>query len=88
MDELREKGLKVGLIRPITLVPFPEKEMLALSKRVKSFLCAELNNGQMLHDVRLAIHCSKPVHFFNRMGGNIPTTGEVVQAALNCFKEA
>ena len=88
VDELREQGLKVGLIRPITLMPFPEQEMMALSKRVKSFLCVELNNGQMLHDVRLAIQCAKPVHFFNRMGGNIPTTGEVVQAALKCFKEA
>jgi len=88
VDELRKQGLKVGLIRPISLVPFPEKELAALADRVKSFLCVELNNGQMLQDVKLAIQCRRPVHFYNRMGGNIPTTDEVVQAALSCFKEA
>ncbi len=88
VDDLRKQGMKVGLIRPITLMPFPEKEMAALADRVKSFLCVELNNGQMLQDVKLAIQCRRPVHFYNRMGGNIPTTDEVVQAALSCFKEA
>jgi pyruvate/2-oxoacid:ferredoxin oxidoreductase alpha subunit len=88
VDELREMGRKAGLIRPITLFPFPEKEMMALAGRVRGFLCVELNNGQMLQDVRLAIQCSKPVHFFNRMGGNIPTTAEIVQAALAHFPEA
>ena len=88
VDELREKGRRVGLIRPITLFPFPEKEMMALARRVRSFLCVELNNGQMLQDVRLSIECSRPVHFFNRMGGNIPTTDDIVQAALTHFREA
>jgi len=88
VDVLRDKGLKVGLIRPITLVPFPEAQMKALAGRVKAFLCVELNNGQMLQDVRLAIECSRPVHFYNRMGGNIPTTDEIVTAALSHFREA
>jgi 2-oxoisovalerate ferredoxin oxidoreductase alpha subunit len=88
VDELRELGLKVGLLRPITLVPFPSEQLKALAPRVKDFLCVELNNGQMIHDVRLAIECSKPVRFYNRMGGNIPTTAEVRDAALKLFQEA
>lgn len=88
VDDLREQGIKVGLLRPITLVPFPEKELKALAGRVKSFFCVELNNGQMIQDIRLAIECSKPVHFYNRMGGNIPTTAEIREAALKTFQEA
>ncbi len=88
VEQLREKGIKVGLLRPITLFPFPEQELAALASRVKSFLCVELNNGQMVQDVRLAIEHSAPVHFYNRMGGNIPRTVELVEQAMNVFQEA
>jgi len=88
VEALREKGHRAGLFRPITLMPFPVDELKALAARVRGFLCVELNNGQMLHDVRLAIECARPVHFYGRMGGNIPTTDEIVTAALNHFKEA
>ncbi len=87
VDELRAQGIKVGLFRPKTLVPFPEKQLFELADRVKSFLCVELNNGQMLQDIKLATQFKKPVHFFNRMGGNIPTTADVTQAALKYFQE-
>jgi pyruvate/2-oxoacid:ferredoxin oxidoreductase alpha subunit len=67
-------------------MPFPEKEMAALADRVKSFLCVELNNGQMLQDVRLAIECRKPVHFYNRMGGNVPSSDEIRRKCLEILK--
>lgn len=87
VDELRAQGLKVGLFRPISLVPFPEKQLAALADRVTDFLCVELNNGQMLQDIKLATQFRKPVHFFNRMGGNIPTTADLTAVALKYFQE-
>jgi len=82
VDIARAKGLKVGLLRPITLFPFPTKPIAELAKRVKGFLTVEMNAGQMIEDVRLAVGCageSKPVLYFGRMGGIIPTPGEVVE---------
>ncbi|WP_372775270.1 3-methyl-2-oxobutanoate dehydrogenase subunit VorB [Mangrovibacterium sp.] len=83
VDIARAKGLKVGLLRPITLFPFPTQPIADLAKRVKGFLTVEMNAGQMVEDVRLAVGCtgdSKPVVYFGRMGGIIPTPGEVVEA--------
>ena len=83
VDIARAKGLKVGLIRPITLFPFPSKPLAELAKRVKGFMTVEMNAGQMIEDVRLAVGCtgeSKPVLYFGRMGGIIPSPGEVVEA--------
>ena len=79
----RAKGLKVGLLRPITLYPFPKKPIADLAKKVKGFMTVELNAGQMIEDVQLAVGCSGcsvPVKYFGRMGGVIPTPGEVVEA--------
>jgi len=83
VDLARANGLKVGLLRPITLFPFPAKPIAELAKRVKGFLTVEMNAGQMIEDVRLAVGCSgecKPVFHFGRMGGIIPTPGEVIEA--------
>lgn len=83
VDIARAEGLKVGLIRPITLFPFPEKPIAELAQRVKGFMTVEMNAGQMVEDVRLSVACSgecKPVTYFGRMGGIIPTPGEVVEA--------
>ena len=77
IETLREEGLKVGLFRPITLWPFPEKELLELSQHVKGFICIEINAGQMVDDIRLAIKCSKPVVQYGRMGGMVPTPEEI-----------
>lgn len=78
VNAAREKGIKVGLIRPITLWPFPEK---AISKHVdhtKKFLCVEMNMGQMIDDVKLVVNGRKDVEFFGRTGGIIPTPAEVL----------
>ena len=76
----REQGIKVGLFRPITLFPFPEKQIAALSKRVKGVLVAEINAGQMVQDVRLAVNGAVPVEQFGRLGGIVPDPEEIVTA--------
>jgi 2-oxoglutarate ferredoxin oxidoreductase subunit alpha len=79
----REQGLKVGLLRPISLFPFPKKIIGELAPKVKGFLSVEMNAGQMVEDIKLAVHDSgstRRVEFFGRMGGIIPTPGEVVDA--------
>lgn len=81
----REKGIKVGLLRPITLFPFPSKRLLELSKQVKGILSVEMSAGQMIEDVKLAVKCSIPVEHFGRMGGIIPSPGEVVEALEQKF---
>ena len=78
VDELREQGIKVGMIRPITLWPFPDKPLLAAADKVKGFVCVELNMGQMKQDVELAVRCKKPVSLCRRVGGMIPTPDEVL----------
>lgn len=80
VDLAREKGIKLGLLRPITLFPFPKKPIATLAKRVKGFLVVEMNAGQMVEDVQLAVGCAVPVKHFGRMGGIIPTPSEVVDA--------
>lgn len=75
----REEGIKVGMIRPITLWPFPDKILAAAAEKVSSFLCVEMNMGQMKEDVELAIRCRKPVELCNRVGGMIPTPEEILE---------
>ena len=76
--EARKMGIKAGLIRPITLWPFPKEALLKASKTAKAFISVELNMGQMIEDVKLAINCSKPVYFVGRTGGMIPSPEEVL----------
>ncbi len=76
--EARRQGLKVGMIRPITLWPFPNAPLLAAADKVRSFICVELSMGQMKQDVELAIRCKKPVDLCCRVGGMIPTPDEVL----------
>ena len=77
----RKKGVKVGLIRPITLFPFPEKIIAEYATKVKGFLSVEFNAGQMVNDIRLAVNGKTRVEYFGRMGGIIPPPDEV-EAAL------
>ena len=86
--EARKAGVKVGLIRPITLWPFPKMALRAAAERVKSFVCVELNMGQMIEDVRLAIECTRTVYLCNRTGGMIPAPDQVLAAitAANSMK--
>ena len=76
----REQGIKVGLFRPITLFPFPTKQIAELSKKVKGILVAEINAGQMVQDVRLAVNGTVPVEQFGRLGGIVPDPEEIVEA--------
>ncbi len=77
---LREKGIKAGLLRPITLFPFPSDAFLKTAQKdsVKKFVCMELSSGQMIEDVKLATHMLKPVEFFGRNGGNVMTPEDIV----------
>lgn len=84
----RKQGIKVGLIRPITLWPFPKKVLAEAANKVKGFLSVELSMGQMIEDVKLAIDCKKPVHLCNRTGGMIVSPEEVLEAIENLKKEA
>ena len=74
----RAKGIKVGLLRPITLWPYPKKPLRALADTAKHFLVVELNMGQMVDDVKVATECKKPVTFFGRTGGVIPSPADVL----------
>ena len=76
---LREKGIKAGLIRPITVWPFPKKAIAEAAEHVRNFVCVELSMGQMIEDVRLAEGCRKPVTLCNRAGGMIPTPDQIIE---------
>ncbi len=80
VELLRQEGIKAGLLRPITLWPFPTQAIQKYAKQVKSMLCAELNAGQMIQDVRLAVNGQVPVEHFGRMGGMVPSPEEIVEA--------
>ncbi len=75
----RQNGIKVGLLRPITVSPFPHQVIDQLAGRVNGFLVTEMNAGQMLEDVRLAVKGRVPVEFYGRMGGVVPFTEEILQ---------
>lgn len=77
MEKARKEGMKVGLIRPISLWPFPYKPIEEASAHAKAFLTVEMSAGQMVEDVRLAVGRSKPVYFYGRTGGMIPNAAEI-----------
>ncbi len=79
VDALRAAGIRAGLLRPITLWPFPDAALRELAERdaVKCFLTVEMSDGQMVKDVRLAVLGRKPVEFYGRVGGNIPSEDEL-----------
>ena len=81
IKELRKAGVKAGLIRPITLWPFPAEAINKAAARAKAFLTVEMSCGQMVEDVRLAVNGQAPVEFFGRTGGMIPSWKEIYAAA-------
>ena len=85
--EARKRGIKVGMIRPITLFPFPKEPLVKAAAKVKAFLTVELNMGQMAEDVALVTKSAKPIAMCNRVGGMIPSTDEVVAAIEKLAKE-
>lgn len=86
IKELAYQGIKVGMIRPITLWPFPAKAFEEIPENVKGFLTAEMSLGQMIDDVQLAVNGRRKVAFFGRAGGVVPEPNEVVDAIIK-FKE-
>ncbi|MBN1284965.1 MAG: 3-methyl-2-oxobutanoate dehydrogenase subunit VorB [Anaerolineae bacterium] len=83
----RDAGMKVGLFRPITLWPFPEKRLSALADEACAFLVVEMNAGQMVDDVRIATGCQVPVEFYGRMGGVVPMPEEIYDAITEVFQK-
>ncbi len=81
----REQGLKVGLLRPITLWPFPSKRIAELASKVKGILSLEINAGQMVEDIRMAVEGKTPVEWYGRLGGIIPEPEEVVAQLKKLF---
>ena len=86
VDALRKAGVKAGLIRPITLFPFPAEAYRAAANTAKAFLTVELSLGQMVEDVELAVGGKKPVYFFGRQGGNVMTEEEILDAAKEALE--
>jgi 2-oxoglutarate ferredoxin oxidoreductase subunit alpha len=85
IERAREGGLRVGLLRPITLWPFPSEVLARLAPTVRGILVVELSSGQMIEDVRLAVEGATPISFVGRMGGVVPTPGEVVGALRHLY---
>lgn len=79
IEDARNKGLRVGLIRPITLFPFPVRTLHDSSQKIKKFLSVELNTGQMVEDVRLSVAGDTAVHFYGRPPGSIPSPDEILE---------
>jgi 2-oxoglutarate ferredoxin oxidoreductase subunit alpha len=82
----REEGMKVGLFRPITLFPFPEKALNSLSQKVKLFLTVELNTGQMVEDVRLSVARDADVYFYGRPPGSLPSPEDVLEEIKKVYR--
>ncbi|MFC2149373.1 3-methyl-2-oxobutanoate dehydrogenase subunit VorB [Candidatus Auribacterota bacterium] len=87
VNDLREKGMKVGLVRPVTLWPFPDRIINALADTKKIFLTVEMSNGQMVEDVRLAVNGKSKVCFYGRGGGDILTLREIADETERLYKE-
>ena len=85
VEKFRKEGKRVGLVRPISLWPFPEKALKELAKSVEAFLVVEMICGQMIDDVRLSIDCRKPVYFYGRSGGEVPAASAILEAALSHY---
>ena len=83
----REQGIKAGLIRPITLWPFPKAPFVKAADKVKSFISVELSMGQMIEDIKLATECNKDVYLCNRAGGMIPSPEQVLESIIKADKE-
>lgn len=85
MEIARKEGIKAGLIRPITLYPFPSEIIEKYAQSIKGYLTVEMNAGQMVEDVRLSVNNQVPVAFYGRMGGIVPSPDEVLQALKSKF---
>jgi 2-oxoglutarate ferredoxin oxidoreductase subunit alpha len=82
----REKGIKVGLLRPITVYPYPYERLKELSNQVEFMLTVEMNAGQMVEDVRLSVEGKVPVHFIGRMGGMILSPEDILHKIESIYE--
>ncbi|MCP5095582.1 MAG: hypothetical protein GY943_08525 [Chloroflexi bacterium] len=87
VNRMRADGLNVGLFRPITLWPFPEKRLTELARNAKALMVVEMNAGQMLQDVRMVADPMKPIHFLGRLGGTIPFPDDVEAEARDFYNQ-
>jgi len=78
ISKARQEGLKVGLFRPISVNPYPYEALAKTAAKAKRVLVVEMNAGQMLEDVRLAVMDKRPIHFFGKMGGIVPLPEDVL----------
>jgi len=85
VDEARSESIPVGLLRPVSLWPFPTKRIQELSETAKLFFISEMSNGQMIDDVRLALEGRRPTQFYGHMGGVVPTTQEILEQLKKIF---
>ncbi len=86
VNKLRKEGIKIGLIRPITLFPFPYKQINEVAKKTKKFLVVEMNLGQMLEDVKLAVNGEANVYFYGRPGGSLVSSQEIIKEVEKIIK--
>ncbi len=86
VEELRAEGMKIGMLRPKTLFPFPKKQFMDLTKTAKAFLVAEMSNGQMVDDVKLSIEHKRPVDFYGTFGGKIPSIDEMKKVIAETYR--
>ena len=85
MEIAQEEGIKIGLLRPITLWPVPSAQIKEAAKNVKGIMVVELSAGQMIEDVKLAVECNVDVKHYGRLGGIVPTPEEVLDALKEQF---
>ncbi|NWF84964.1 MAG: 3-methyl-2-oxobutanoate dehydrogenase subunit VorB [Bryobacteraceae bacterium] len=82
VNRLRNEGIRAGLVRPVTLFPFPTEQIRAAARTAQTFFVVEMSTGQMVEDVRLALAGMRPVEFYGRCGGNSPSAEEIVEKAM------
>lgn len=87
VDDAREKGLRVGLLRPVTLWPFPSAELQDIARGVRAFLVCEMSEGQLIEDVRLGLEGARPVYFYGRSGGGIVSEKEIAMKLQGIYGE-
>ncbi len=86
ISKARREHLHVGMFRPITLWPFPEAQLQKLAKKSKAFLVVEMSAGQMVEDVKLSVLGQRPIHFYGRTGGGVPTEEAIVEVVRDILK--
>ena len=87
ITDLREKGLKIGMVRPKTLFPFPKNRLVEVATKTKAFLATEMSAGQMVDDLRLAIEHKRPVEFYGVYGGSVPSVGDMTIAIEKAYRK-